>query len=167
MRLVVADTAPLNYLVLIGQVELLSALFEKIFVPEPVWDELRHAEAPDAVRQWVTNLPLWIEVVASGRQETDDPTLEGLDDGERAAIELAVRIGADLILMDDRDGVTVARSKGFAVTGTLGILDLAARRDLIRLDESLERLRATSFRCRPEIMDALLAKHSAERKDGR
>jgi predicted nucleic acid-binding protein len=34
MRLVVADTAPLNYLVLIGQVELLSALFEKVFVPE-------------------------------------------------------------------------------------------------------------------------------------
>jgi predicted nucleic acid-binding protein len=165
MRLVVADTAPLNYLVLIGHVELLSALFEKVFVPETVRDELRHAEAPDAVRQWVADLPHWIEVVARGR-ETDDPTLERLDDGERAAIELAVRIGADLILMDDRDGVTVARSKGFAVTGTLGILDLAARRDLIRLDDALERLKATSFRCRPEIMDALLAKHRAERKGG-
>jgi predicted nucleic acid-binding protein len=163
MRLVVADTAPLNYLVLIGHVELLPALFEKVFVPEPVRDELRHIEAPDAVRQWVADPPPWIEVVARG-QDTNDPALERLDDGERAAIELAVRIGADLILMDDRDGVSVARSKGFAVTGTLGILDLAARRDLIRLDEALERLKATSFRCRPEIMDALLAKHSAERK---
>jgi predicted nucleic acid-binding protein len=113
MRLVVADTAPLNYLVLIGHVELLSTLFEKDFVPEPVRDELLHAEAPDAVRQWVTDLPPWIEVAARG-QETDDPTLGHLDDGERAAIELAVRIGADLILMDDRDGVAVARSKGFA-----------------------------------------------------
>jgi predicted nucleic acid-binding protein len=47
--------------------------------------------------------------------------------------------------MDDRDGVAAARSKGFAVTGTLGILDLAARCDLIRLDEALERLKATSF----------------------
>ena len=166
MRLVVADTAPLNYLVLIGEVELLSALFEKVFVPEPVRNELRHAEAPDAVRRWIANPPPWIEVVASG-QETDDPMLKRLDDGERAAIELAVRIGAELILMDDRDGVTVARSKGFAVTGTLGIIDLAARRDLIRLDEALERLRATSFRCRPEIMDAMLAKHLAERKGGR
>jgi len=69
--------------------------------------------------------------------------------------------------MDDRDGVAAARSKGFAVTGTLGILDLAAWRDLIRLDEALERLKATSFRCHPEIMDALLANHSAERKGGR
>jgi predicted nucleic acid-binding protein len=103
--------------------------------------------------------------VAPG-QATDDPALERLDEGERAAIELAIRIGADLILMDDRDGVTAARDRGFAVTGTLGILDLAARRDLIQLDEALARLRATSFRCRPEFMEALLAQHAARRKDG-
>jgi predicted nucleic acid-binding protein len=156
----------LNYLVLIGQIELLSVLFERVFVPEPVRDALRHAEAPDAVRQWIAGSPAWIEIVASG-PGTNDPALERLDDGERAAIELAARIGADLILMDDRDGVTVARSKGLAVTGTLGILDLAASRELIRLDEALNRLKATSFRCRPEIMDALLAKHEAERKGGR
>jgi len=140
----------------------LTALFEKVFVPEAVRDELRHAEAPDAIRQWIAAPPPWIEIVAPG-QETNDPTLDRLDDGERAAIQLAVRIGAELILMDDRDGVAVARRKGFAVTGTLGILDLAASRDLVRLDQALERLKATSFRCRPEIMDALLAKHLAER----
>lgn len=33
MRLVVADTSPLNYLVLIGQVEILPKLFEKVFIP--------------------------------------------------------------------------------------------------------------------------------------
>jgi predicted nucleic acid-binding protein len=161
MRLVVADTAPLNYLVLIGHVDLLSMLFEKVFVPELVIEELRHTDAPDVVRQWAISPPTWIEVVASG-QTTEDATLDRLDDGERAAIELALKIAADLILMDDREGVTVARSKGFAVTGTLGILDLAARRSVIRMDEALERLKATSFRCRPEIMEALLAQHSAK-----
>jgi predicted nucleic acid-binding protein len=55
-----------------------------------------------------------------------------LDDGERAAIALAVAIGAELILMDDRAGVAVAYQKGLTVTGTLGVLDLAARRGLIR-----------------------------------
>jgi predicted nucleic acid-binding protein len=50
MRLVVADTGPLNYLVLIEQVELLPALFEKVFVPQTVVDELRHHAAPEAVR---------------------------------------------------------------------------------------------------------------------
>jgi predicted nucleic acid-binding protein len=61
--------------------------------------------------------------------------------------------------MNDRDGnVAVARHNGFAVTGTLGILDLAARRDLIQLDQALERLGATSFRCRPEIPEIMVAR---------
>ena len=36
MRLVVADTGPLNYLVLIDAIELLPKLFEKVFIPEAV-----------------------------------------------------------------------------------------------------------------------------------
>lgn len=159
MLLVVADTTPLNYLILIEQIELLPSLFEKIFVPDAVRHELQHEDAPAAVRKWVTALPPWIEVVAP-TPPNNDPSLARLDEGERAAIELAGKISAELILMDDRDGVAVARSKGFAVTGTLGILDLAARRHLVRLDDAFRRLKATNFRCRPQVMDALLARHS-------
>jgi predicted nucleic acid-binding protein len=51
------------------------------------------------------------------------------------------------------------------VTGTLGVLDLAARGGLVDLAAAFARLRAaTSFRYRPEIMDALLAQHR-ERDD--
>ena len=46
MRLVVADTSPLRYLLQIDQVHLLPQLFEKIFIPSVVCDELRHASAP-------------------------------------------------------------------------------------------------------------------------
>jgi predicted nucleic acid-binding protein len=158
MRLVVADTTPLNYLILVGQA--LAHIVRDGVRAGLVQGELRHPEAPDEVRQWAAAPPPWIEIVASG-QDVDDPAFERLDDGERAAIGLAITIGADLILMDDRTGVAVARNKGFAVIGTLGVLDLAARRKLIRVDDAVERLRATSFRCRPEILDALLARHSA------
>ncbi len=58
--------------------------------------------------------------------------------------------------MDDRKGVVVARSKGFAVIGTLGVLNLAARRGLIDLADSFARLKRTNFRYRQEILDALL-----------
>jgi predicted nucleic acid-binding protein len=54
MRLVVADTSPLNYLVLIEQVEILAVLFEKVFVPQIVRDELRHDETLESVRRWIT-----------------------------------------------------------------------------------------------------------------
>ena len=34
--IVVADTTPLNYLVLIGQIELLSALYRTVLIPQEV-----------------------------------------------------------------------------------------------------------------------------------
>jgi predicted nucleic acid-binding protein len=62
--------------------------------------------------------------------------------------------------MGDRAGVAVARQLGLAATGTLGVLDMGARRGLIDLAGAFTRLKATSFRYRPEIMDALLAQHT-------
>jgi predicted nucleic acid-binding protein len=47
--------------------------------------------------------------------------------------------------MDDREGVGIVRGRGLAVTGTLGVLDLAARRGLIDLAAAFERLKATTF----------------------
>ena len=163
MRLVVADSSPLNYLVWIEQVEILPALFERIFVPEVVQNELRHSEAPESVRRWIAAPPSWLEVVPE-EHESGDPDLLRLDDGERAAILLAIRIGAELLVIDDRDGVDLARSRGLAVTGTLGILDLAATRGLIRLSEAVERLKGTSFRYPPDLLNALLARHSRHDK---
>jgi predicted nucleic acid-binding protein len=82
--------------------------------------QLAHDEAPELVRAWIENPPGWLEVRVA--PVIDDPSLQPLDDGERAAIALAVALKADLVLMDDRAGVAVARAKGFAVTGTLGLL---------------------------------------------
>jgi predicted nucleic acid-binding protein len=82
-----------------------------------------------------------------------------LGDAERAAIALALVVKADLVLMDDQDGVMAARRQGLIVTGTLGVLDLAARRGLIDLAEAFERLKATTFYYRQRLLDNLLAQH--------
>lgn len=50
MRVVIADTGPIHYLVLIGHSEILPALFEKVIIPSAVYGELARAEAPDALR---------------------------------------------------------------------------------------------------------------------
>lgn len=159
MRLVVADTGPLNYLVLIEAVELLPKFFEKVFIPAAVRTELLDLDAPAIVRAWAAEPPEWLDVrpVSSA---TDDPAWRALDIGEREALALARTLGADLVLMDDRAGVAVARQMGLAATGTLGVLDLGARRGLIDLANAFNRLKARSFRYRPEIMDALLAQHA-------
>jgi predicted nucleic acid-binding protein len=163
MRLVVADTGPLNYLVLIDAIELLPKLFEKVYTPAAVRAELLDPDAPGIVRAWSAQPPPWLQV----RQVTsaiDDPTWRALDVGEREALALARALGAELVLMDDRAGVAVAQQQGFTVTGTLGVLDLAAQRGLVDLADAFARLRTTTFRYPPEIMDALLAQQR-ERDD--
>ena len=60
---------------------------------------------------------------------------------------------------DDQAGVTVARRQGLAMTGTLGVLDIAARRGLVDLAAAFARLKATSFYYRQGLFDALLAQH--------
>jgi len=157
MRLVVADTGPINYLVLIDAIGVLPELFEKIFVPAAVHEELVHADAPPLVRRWIGHRPAWLEVRPNPEIELNNLEERALDEGERAAIALAQVIGTDLILMDDRAGVAAAHRHGLAVTGTLGILELAARRELIDLGAAFARLKTTNFRYPPEVMDALLA----------
>ena len=163
MRLVVADTGPLNYLILIEAIDLLPKLFEHILIPAAVLAELSHSDAPELVRVFATATPTWLEVHADPAPSVEDAADATLDEGEQAAIALATSVGADLILMDDRAGVAAARRHGFSVTGTLGVLDLAARRRLIDLAASLTRLKTTNFRYRPEILDALLAQHRSTR----
>jgi len=158
MRLVVADTSPLRYLVQIDQVDLLPQLFEKIFIPSVVCDELRHPSAPQVVRNWMRSAPEWLEI--SVVKASGDPSLGALDEGEKSAIALGLSLAADLLLIDDRRGVAAARAKGFEVIGTLGILDLAARRGIVNLADALARLRTTNFRRREELFDALLRQHN-------
>lgn len=154
MRVVIADTGPIHYLVLIGHSEILPALFDKVIIPSVVYGELARPETPDAVRHWIQTPPAWLEVQPDN--PSDDPSLEALDAGERAALALAVSLTADLVLMDDRDGVRIARNKGFRVIGTLRVLELGARRGLLDLADAFERIKGTNFRYRQELMDELL-----------
>jgi predicted nucleic acid-binding protein len=100
-----------------------------------------------------------LEVLASPLDQSPDASLKGIDAGERAAIQLAAALNADLLLMDDRKGVSAARMKGLRVTGTLGILDLAAQRGLVDFATAVERLRRTNFRVSEALLDALLKKY--------
>jgi predicted nucleic acid-binding protein len=155
MLLVIADTSPIRYLVQIGHIDLLHNLFHTVTIPTEVARELMDPSAPMAVQKWITHSPNWLNVVDVGG--VDDPALNALDPGERSAIALGISHKADLIPIDERRGSIVASSKGFETTGTLGILDLAARRKLIDLGDAIERLKQTNFRYRKDIIDTLLA----------
>jgi predicted nucleic acid-binding protein len=121
--------------------------------------ELLDQDAPPLVRAWAAQPPGWLDV-RTVSSAIDDPAWRALDAGEREALVLARMLGVELVLMDDHAGVAVARQQGLAATGTLGVLDLSARRGLVDLADAFARLRATSFRYPPEMMDPLLAQHA-------
>lgn len=161
MRVVVADTSPLHYLILTNVVDLLPCLFQQVIVPETVCVELLADEAPALVRAWATTPPGWLSIMPAPSNVGEN--LAHLDAGERAAIALSTVLRPDLILMDDRDGVAVARGRGFAVTGTLGFFDRAARQGLIVLEDAFAALKATNFYARPELYELLLSRDRAWR----
>ena len=64
----VRDASPLCYLLLIGEIDLLPQLFSRVVVPQAVIVELQHDDAPATVRNWVSNLPIWISVEVSVKE---------------------------------------------------------------------------------------------------
>jgi len=84
--------------------------------------------------------------------------VEGLDAGERAAIALAERVRADLILIDETEGRAEAVRRNFRVTGTLGVLRAAAEEGLIDVREVVNRLGATNFYADEGLLERLFGK---------
>lgn len=146
--IVVADTGPLNYLVLIGAVDVLQPLYEHVVVPKTVADELKESRSPAAVQTWIAQPPDWLEVRPD---PPSDPMLRFLDPGEAAALLLAELLRADDILIDDWAGRVEAERRHLHVTGTLGVLADAHLAGLLDFDAALARLRATNFRLSAEV----------------
>lgn len=142
--IVVADSGPLHYLILLEQAELLHRFYDQVIVPEAVLRELTADKAPHPVRGWLAKPPSWFHVQSVSSADLALVTAE-LDPGEREAITLAQLLGADLLLIDEALGRAEARRRSLRVTGTLGILRAAAERGLIHVPEVLARLRETSF----------------------
>lgn len=160
-RLVIADTTPLTYLILIDQVDILAPLYGQVVIPQTVAAELLHRRAPASVRAWVAGLPLWCAIRQA--QRPADPTLMHLGTEAWEALVLVQELGADACLTDDLQGHEEARQRGMAVTGTLGILERASLRALIDLPRALNRLQATAFQVSSEIIAAMLARDAARK----
>lgn len=159
--IVVSDTSPLNYLVLIHQDHILPALFGRVLVPPAVIAELATSKAPMAVAQWVNDPPQWLEIQAPQSPQH----LFGLAPGETEAIALAEELQADVLLMDERDGVAAARSRNLFVTGTLGVLAVAAERGLLSLPDAIAALQKTNFRAPASVVNELLRRDAKRRSN--
>ena len=147
--IVVSDTTPLNYLILIEVITILPTLFGRVFAPPAVIRELSHPRSPEVVRQWASSPPSWLTIQAPN---SIDPSLK-LGPGETEAIMLAHELNADLILIDERKGYKVAIARGLKVVSTLAILEEAGNQKLLDFEAALQQLESgTSFYVTEEVL---------------
>lgn len=154
--IVVSDTSPIRYLVLIRAIDVLQSLFGELLIPPTVAAELSHPKAPVPVRDWFQSAPTWVKVRAPLKV---DP-IDRLDPGELEAISLALELDADRLLVDDNAGRRAAKRLGISAVGTLAILDLAGKQGLLDFPKSLRELESnTNFRISRSLRDRLLDEH--------
>lgn len=152
--IVVADSEPLHYPILLEHTELLRRFYGPVLVPEPVASELSVGGAPAIVREWIMAPPPWVEVCPVPSHAVSMIT-DDLDLGERSAIALAETMHADLLLIGEAAGRAEAKRRHLRVTGTLGVLRAGAEQGLVNVPELLERLKATSFYLDETLLNAV------------
>ena len=153
--IVVADTGPVNYLILSRHIGLIPPLYGSLILPPAVHRELLHPKAPPDVRRWASELPAWAEV----RPPKDASRFAELRPGEREAISLALEAKADVLLIDETEGRETAVANGVRVKGILGVLEEAAEKRLVNLPEAITKLRATNIFLADDVVQEVLRRH--------
>lgn len=156
--IVVSNTSPFCYLVLISHHDVLRQLYQAVHISQAALNELRHPDAPPMVRNWATNPPPWLQIHPDPLDA--DQTLATLHSGERTALRLAEQLRADIVLLDESAARTLATQRGLKVAGVLGVLRDAANADLLDITDAIDRLRQTNFRASPELLRSILSPKS-------
>ena len=133
MNCVVSDATTLIVLSKIDRFDLLSNIWERVYVPQEVWDEIN-------VKAFSSHGIL--EIVEAPRNVTHQALSLILDAGESAAIALAHR-DALLLIIDEKKGRKWAKNIGVQVIGLIGIVLVNLQRSLITPADAREII----FRC--------------------
>ncbi|WGV28286.1 DUF3368 domain-containing protein [Halotia branconii] len=158
--IVVCDTSPLCYLILIDCVEILPQLLGRITIPNAVCTELLAEGSYIKVQNWIAQPPSWLEI------QTNTPLLPNLSSklgiGEQETISLAVQLNAALIILDDMDARQAAIAQGLNVTGLLGVLYRAGTRNIINFPNAISKLQLTTFRASSALIQSFLDRYYQE-----
>jgi predicted nucleic acid-binding protein len=125
----VSNTSPLLYLYRIGAIELLPNLFDEVWAPDAVIDELLTGrnngyDVPNSADY------AWLKIVNPRSMPSEWLVLD-LGAGEIAAMTLALENRDLVILLDDMLARRTAQAAGLQVWGTLKVLLDAKSRGLI------------------------------------
>lgn len=127
MKILVADTSPLISLIVIDKLSVLTDLYEEVYLPKKVWDELNAHLEITAYSKDLLRLSYFVKNINTPFYNPK------IDKGELEAIALYKQLGADFLLIDDKKAREVAEENNINCIGTLAILIKAKHNKLLPL----------------------------------
>jgi len=122
--MIIGDSSALISLAVMDRLALLEEIFDEIYVPQAVYDEV-------CIETKSQSLKLKLFLENKVKKVHLDITKIGLGQGELEAIILYQSSNADFLLIDDRRAKSFAKLNGINVIGSLGVILLAKEKGLI------------------------------------
>jgi predicted nucleic acid-binding protein len=151
----ISNTSPLLYLYRINTIDLLPQLFQEVWTPSAVVDELaegqrRGYDVPD------NQLYPWLQIVDPCAVPSEWLSLD-LGAGELASMALALENPTRIVLLDDMLARRTAQAAGLVVWGTLRVLLEAKSQGLVnQIEPCVQRLRKSGMWLSDEIRQRIL-----------
>lgn len=154
MQKIIVNSTPLIVLGNIGYLWILKEMYGEIIIPRAVYDEVT---VHNDVASNLLKSERWIKVDDSVVGADRKMYRARLHAGEVEVMILAQEQAADMVIIDDNEAKKTAKYLGLNVTGTLGVLMTARKKDMISsLEEVLEKLENVGFYIGDELKENIL-----------
>jgi len=156
MTIAVSNTGPLIALAKIQALDLLLALYRKVYVPPSVYQEAviegMAQKAPDALLiQEAFTSPIF-EIHPLEKKVVYPALFEKIHVAEQESILLAIQLKADVLLIDDWNARLIAEDTFHAqrlkteIKGTLGVITTAFIQQILQAEEAIQLLERIKLR---------------------
>ena len=145
---VISNASPLIALEQIGHLDLLKGLFSAVLMLPAVAREIgATVTLPARVSERALTQPIGPQILRTA-----------LGPGESEAITLALEIGAQWLILDERPARELAHAVGLPIIGTLGVLPASKRRGFLpAVRPCVDALVNFGFHISPGLYDSVLA----------
>jgi len=127
---IVSNTTPISNFLHIDRIDILRAMFNKIHIPPAVKQEIEASFSHNMT--WRNCLKDGFFIIQEIKNQwISDQLIEKLHIGEAEALCVCMENNSKLCLLDDKDAREIAGKNNIMITGTLGILIQAKKRNQI------------------------------------
>ena len=156
--LVISDSGPIFSLAVVDKLEILNDIFDKVFIPTAVWEEVTMEKDSQYYHVILDFFKDKVKAISGFNELTFV-----MDYGESEAVILYKELKADCLLIDDKKARNITENFGMQCIGTIGILSAAKDRGTIKeLKPIFERLLDNKRYFSVALLNAVLTYHGEE-----